>query len=215
MATTLYLRDSTTNQLSSVGTVVGGSEGQTGGVAYRDALTTRGGASTTAVVNSTASGTNIQWTKTAGGALIEWISGYTPAGGFTLSGLVTVRVRGLESSMNNNVGLRIRLYKRKVNGDEDSLGPFDDGVELGTADAAQDWTFTPSAMVFAEYDRWSSASTPPMSVARWRPALTPSATMVRPAAPPVIASSPSPRLSLSSPTSNCGPNIILAASRMH
>lgn len=139
MATTLYCRDTIMNGISG----------------FRDAIITRGAASTTGVVNTTGSGTNIQWTKTAGGTAMAWISGRSPVGGWTLSGLVTVRLRALESAGQANAGSRIRLYKLAAAGGETELtgSPWDDGAEYTTSDAAYDWTFTPTSMAFAEDDR--------------------------------------------------------------
>jgi hypothetical protein len=140
VATTLFLRNTTVN---GIGT-------------FRDAITTRGASSTTAVVtNGVGTGINIQWTKTAGGAVMEWVSGKSPIGGWTLSGAVNVRLRALESNLNDNCLGRIRLYKRSAAGSETELtgSPFDDATEFTASDAAYDWSFTPTSMAFAEDDR--------------------------------------------------------------
>jgi len=86
---------------------------------------------------------------------IEWISGRSPVGGWTLSGLVEMNVWASENSMSANCGARVRLYKRTAAGSETELtgSPWDDGVEFGTSRAAMNWTFTPTSMSFAEDDR--------------------------------------------------------------
>jgi Concanavalin A-like lectin/glucanases superfamily len=142
MATQLFLRDLGSSALGL----------------FRDLSITRGVTSKTAIVATAASGTNIQWTKNTPAGLtqsMEWISGRSPVGGWTLSGVVTANLRALCSSMNANIGGRVRLYKRTAAGSETELtgSPWDDGVEFGTADAAMNWTFTPTSMAFAEDDR--------------------------------------------------------------
>lgn len=122
---------------------------------FQDMLTTAGSASDTGVVNTTASGTEIQWTQTAGGTALEWISGRVPAGGFTLAGTMTFSIWAHESNMNANCGARARVFKRTAAGSESEIGggPFDDGVEFGTAAAEMVWTGTPTSTAFAEDDR--------------------------------------------------------------
>jgi hypothetical protein len=139
MATILFMRETTGNAIGS----------------FRDAVTTAGSSTTTGVVTLTNGGSNIQWTKTAGGAALEWISGRSPVGGWTLSGLVSVQLRALESNANDQAQGRIRLYKRTSAGSETELtgSPWDDGVEMGTTNTALTWTFTPTSMAFAENDR--------------------------------------------------------------
>jgi hypothetical protein len=70
MATKLFLRNTTANGITDTGD----------GILY-DMLVTAGGASDTAVVNTAASGTEIQFTDAAGGSTIAFISGRAPAGG--------------------------------------------------------------------------------------------------------------------------------------
>lgn len=140
MATKLFLRTSTAN---AIGT-------------FRDMLTTAGDVGTdTAVVNTAASGTQIQWTHTTGGAVAEWISGRVPAGGFTLSGTMTFSIWAHESNMNANCGARARVFKRTAAGSESEIGggPWNDGVEFGTAAAEMVWTGTPTSTAFDENDR--------------------------------------------------------------
>lgn len=139
MATKLFLRETT---LNGIGT-------------FRDMVTTAGASLTTGVVNTAISGTNIQWTKTAGGSVLEWISGRSPAGGWTLSGTMTFNIWAQESNMTANCGGRARYYKRTAGGTETEIAtsPADDGVEFGTARAAMNWTEVPTSTAFAENDR--------------------------------------------------------------
>ena len=74
MATTLYLRNTTTNAITDTGDAV-----------VYDMITAAGSSVDTDQVTLTNGGTNIQWTQTAGGNSVSWISGRTPAAGFTLT----------------------------------------------------------------------------------------------------------------------------------
>lgn len=140
MATKLFLRETTT----------------TGVADYRDMVTTAGAGATTAVVNSTDSGTEIQWTKTAGGVAMTWISGRAPVGGFTLAGTMTMSIWAHESATTVNAGGRVRVYIRSVYGDmiEVGGGPWDDGVEF-TKDTPTEmtWTGDPTDAPVAENER--------------------------------------------------------------
>lgn len=139
MATKLFLRSTANN---GIGT-------------FYDMGTTAGSASTTGVVDTVASGTEIQWTRTAGGTVLEWISGRVPAGGFTLSGTMTFSIWANESHMNANCGARARVFKWTAAGVESEIGggPYNDGVEFGTAAAEMTWTGTPTSTAFSEDDR--------------------------------------------------------------
>lgn len=88
-----------------------------------------GASEDTATVPTTAGGTEIQFTKNA--AVINFVSGRAPVGGFTITS-VDISLWAQESSMNANCGGRFRLFKRAVNGTETELAavPFDDGVEF-------------------------------------------------------------------------------------
>jgi hypothetical protein len=139
MATKLYLRnDNNSSKLSG----------------YYDLIATAGNSSDTGVVATTASGTNIQWTKTSGGTALAWISGRIPAGGVTLTS-ADWDIWCRESGSSANAKLRVRLYKWHEGTETELTGsPFDESAELnsmaitnetGTAD------FTDTA--FAENDR--------------------------------------------------------------
>lgn len=139
MATKLFLRDTAANGIGN----------------YFDSVTTAGSATATGVVDTTASGTEIQWTQTAGGTVLEFISGRVPSGGFTLSGTMTFSIWAHQSHMNANCGARSRVFKRTAAGVETEVGggPYNDGVEFGTSSAEMVWTGTPTSTAFAENDR--------------------------------------------------------------
>jgi hypothetical protein len=143
VATKLVLRNTTANGITDTGD----------GIVY-DMVTTFGSASDTGVVNTTASGTEIQWTKTAGGSTIAWISGRVPSGGFTLT-TTDVDAWCHESNMNANIGGRYRVFQRTAAGSVSELGggPFNDGIEFGTAAASMTWAGNVTDTAFAENDR--------------------------------------------------------------
>jgi hypothetical protein len=107
-----------------------------------------------AVVNTAASGTEIQWTVTAGGSTLAWISGRAPAGGFTLT-TTDISIWARENNMNANCGGRYRVFKRTAAGTVSELGggPFNDGVEFTTAAAEYTWLGNVTDTAFAENDR--------------------------------------------------------------
>lgn len=123
----LFHRNTQTNGITS------------GGVACYDLLTTAGASVDTAVVTATASGTDIQFTKTAGGAVLVFASGRVPAAGWTITA-ANLAVWALQNVDTVNAGLRVRFYKWS-SGTETLIGggPFDDGVELTTAAALYEW----------------------------------------------------------------------------
>ena len=137
MATTLFLRDT---KDSGIGV-------------YRYLQTTRGPGVVTGVVDSIAGGTQIQWTKTLGGELLEFISPPLSAG-FTLSGTMTFNIWALEFNMAANCGGRARVFKYS-GGVETEVGggPYDDGVEFGTSNGVFNWTGAPTSTAFAAGDR--------------------------------------------------------------
>lgn len=147
MATTLYLRD-----LASDLTV---------GTDTTKALkTTRGAASATAVTNTVAGPvtpptTATQVTKTAGGSRITWLS--DPVAGFTLSGTVTVNIRGLESATQANATSELRLSRYNSSGawvsDVLAVPPGTIPAEWTTADSAHNTTPTPTSTTFSTGDR--------------------------------------------------------------
>jgi len=139
MATTLLFK---TTNLNAIGSFLDTSDVATAAPA-------------TGVVATQASGTNIQWTATSGGAVLEWISKRSPAGGWTLSGQITAVINASESDAAANAAWRIRLYKRTAAGSETELtgSPWDDVAELPTTNTQLSKLFTPTSMSFAEDDR--------------------------------------------------------------
>lgn len=117
----LYLRSTTVNGISG----------------FLDLLPARGAGLATAVVNTTASGSDIPWTLTAGGAVAEWISPriarsvaeFTSASPWPLCALYVG-----ESAGQANAQVRARLWKRNLAGTETLIwGPEDMGRELSTS----------------------------------------------------------------------------------
>ena len=112
------------------------------------------GASTdTGVVTTTASGTEIQWTKTAGGTAMAWISRRIETG-FTLT-TATANIWAIESAASVNAGGRCRIFKYS-GGVETELGggPFDDGVEFSSmSNTLMTWTANVTDTAFAKGDR--------------------------------------------------------------
>jgi hypothetical protein len=107
---------------------------------FFDLLTTLGtSAFTTGVVNTVAGGTDIQWTRTAGGTVLEWISGRcrqgfrfeTPPAG---QKALTCIVWAFESAAQANAAIRLRMYRWRA-GTETVCCQFQTGAELGTASA--------------------------------------------------------------------------------
>ena len=142
MATKLFLRNTSVNPITDSGDTV-----------LYDMLTVAGAAVDTDIVTLTDSGTQIQWTDTAGGNSIAWISGRVPVGGFTLT-TTDISVWLLESNMNDEAEGRYRVFKYSAGVVTEVLGgPFDDGVELGTSITEMTWAGNVTDTVFAEDDR--------------------------------------------------------------
>lgn len=141
MATKLFLRSTTDNGIGST---------------YQDMITTAGASAATAVVNTVASGTEIQWTASAGGAVVQWISGRAPAGGFTLSGQMTFSLWAKESNAKANCGIRCRIFKRTAAGVESEISSgwaYGSPTEITNSNAEYSWNGTPASTAFAENDR--------------------------------------------------------------
>lgn len=107
------------------------------------AALSRGATSTQASVNTTAGGT--------------WISlGFyatPPLQSFSLSGTVSVNLRGLESNAQANASLGLRIYRLSAAGVlSASLGQASSTVELGTAEAARTASVTPTTTTFNNGD---------------------------------------------------------------
>jgi hypothetical protein len=140
MATKLFLRSTQTNGI---------------GATYFDMVTTAGAGSTTAAVTTVASGTEIQWTQSAGGGELLFISGRAPVGGFTLT-TTDISIWAHESGTGVNAGGAYRIFKRDSGGTETELGGglYSDGVEFTkTTPTEMLWTGNPTDTAFAENDR--------------------------------------------------------------
>lgn len=135
MPTTFYLQN--------------GGAGYTG---YNIARLTRGTATATATVNTAASGTDIQWTVTAGGTALSFCTRPLSAA-VTISGTVTINVWASESNNQANAGYRMKLFKLTPDGTKTLFATLSRGVELPTTLAAQNYTGTPTSTAFAIGDR--------------------------------------------------------------
>lgn len=121
-----------------------------------DMITTAGAAVDTDTVATVASGTEILWTQTSGGSSVAWITGRTPAGGFTLT-TTDISAWCLESNMSANCGGRFRVY-RYTPGAPATLtelggGPFNDGVEFSTTITEMLWIGNVTDQAFVEDER--------------------------------------------------------------
>jgi hypothetical protein len=141
----LYLRDSTLNGIAG----------------FKDALPRRGTSLVTADVNTTAGGTDIQWTATPGGTVLAWISPRIadPVPSFTSQATPVVWPRCnlycYESATTANAQARVRMWKRDLAGVETLFyGPSDMGRELTTNSLTlESWGATTYTTSFAEDDR--------------------------------------------------------------
>ena len=127
-----------------------------GGAGQQALSVTRGAASHTAVTNTTASGTNIQVTATAAGQALTWFS--APLAGITISGSVTVNIRGLESSTSANSKAGITIEHTDSLGNVLSTIVANTAVpttssEYTTSDTAKNASFTPTSTALNYGDR--------------------------------------------------------------
>lgn len=145
MATKLFLRNTTVNGITDTGD----------GVVY-DLITTAGAGSDTGVVNTVAGGTDVHWTKTAGGLTMAWITGRVPAGGFTLTS-ADISAWLHESATQANARGRVHIYRYQPGTPTiTELGgsPFnDDKTELSTSTTEDTWTANVTDTAFSENDR--------------------------------------------------------------
>ena len=143
MATTLYLRNTTTNGITDTGDAV-----------VYDMVITAGAAADEDVVTLVASGTEIQWTQTAGGSSIAFISGRVPSGGFTLT-TGTFSGWGNESNKNDNAAFGVRVIRYQPGPTITEIGgPFEDTAEFnGTTYEERSITCNVTDTAFSEDDR--------------------------------------------------------------
>jgi hypothetical protein len=145
MATTLYLRNTTTNGIASITTPHVDT--------VYDMVTTAGAGSATCVVTLTSGGTDIPWTVTADGNHVGWISGRAPVGGFTLTS-VSISNWQNESNANDNSGGACRVYRYRAGVClELGAAPFEDDVEMNNSAREDTWTADVDNTVFLEDDR--------------------------------------------------------------
>jgi hypothetical protein len=125
---------------------------------YTIALPARGSSVLTAVVNtasgssSTAGTENIQWTVTAGGSILQWITRPLVAA-VTIAGAITVNLWATESNNLANSGVRGRVWRLQPNGTKTQIGVANMSTELTTSIAAQNFSITPTSTAFAAGDR--------------------------------------------------------------
>ena len=106
----------------------------------------------TFVVNTAASGTNIQWTVTAGGSTAAWISPPLASGVTITTG--TMYAYEQESNAKANCKGRLKVYRYTGGSESDSMGgPFDDDVEMDNALRADSWTANVTDVAFSAGDR--------------------------------------------------------------
>ena len=129
-----------------------------GGAGQRALSQRRGRASATFITNTTASGTNITCTASAGGQALSWFSEPITSA-ITISGTVTVNIRGLESANAVNSGRGILIERTNNAGTVQSTIVADSTVpatitEYTTADAANGAaTYTPTSTAMAVGER--------------------------------------------------------------
>ena len=88
MATKLFLLSAQTNPVGGI---------------YFDMTTSAGASAADRTTTTTVSGTKITCTQTGGGSVIQWLSGETPQGGFTLTS-TDVSIGAKESAVGVNAG---------------------------------------------------------------------------------------------------------------
>jgi len=115
-----------------------------------------GAANTTRVTTTTASGTAIDVTDTAGGNTIYWFSEPITTA-VTVSGTMTVQLRGQESATTVNACLAVIIERTDNSGSVISTvlnaTVPDPAVELGTGASNVTDTYTPTSTSFAVGDR--------------------------------------------------------------
>lgn len=128
---------------------------------FFDMLPTQGvSAATTGVVNTSAGGTEIPWTRTGGGTALEWITGRVKEP-FQISTVDFINqgsaIWAHESANAANAGLRVKLFHRAPDGTETLLYTWSMSTELGTTAAARAFAASGATMgtpmYFREDDR--------------------------------------------------------------
>lgn len=137
MATTLFLRDKASLDL-------------TGFDLEKVASLVRGAASVAKVTDT--GGPPVQVTDGSGGAFLYWLTDSLKA--VTVAGTVTFNIRALESAAQANTGMRVTVERCNSAGTVlSTIIDSSKGTELSTADAAQNWTGTPTSTALSDGDR--------------------------------------------------------------
>lgn len=120
---------------------------------YKDASPALGsGLATSVTTTGTVPSPPIQWTATAGGAALSWISPPL-AGSVTISGTFTLNTWASESNNLCNCGQRV-VVKRYTGGAEGAtVIDSSRGTEMTNSVVNQNWTGTPSSTAFSAGDR--------------------------------------------------------------
>lgn len=139
MPTRLYLRD-----LAS----------SLGGAGQKTLSEMAGRAAVTTTTNTTASGTNITITATAGGQALSWFSEPVTEA-VTVSGSITQNIRVRESATSVNAGIALLLERCNNAGTVQStvLARAVIGTEAGTTESARNAARTPTSTTFAVGER--------------------------------------------------------------
>lgn len=113
----------------------------------------RGTASTTKVTNTAAGPTaGVQLTESAGGAVTSWMTNCLQA--VTISGTITFNIRGLESNALANAGFQVKVERCNAAGVvQSTIVNSERGTEMGTSDAANNWTASPTSTALSDGDR--------------------------------------------------------------
>ncbi len=119
---------------------------------YQATDTALGPGLTSAVTNTSGGPATLQWTRTAGGTLLKWISAPL-ASAVTISGSVTFNTWARESSNNANAAVSASVH-RYTSSEQAAFITVSDANELGTSISQRTFTasgYTPTA--FAAGDR--------------------------------------------------------------
>lgn len=128
-----------------------------GGAGQKVGSPRTGRTSVNAITTTTAGGTNIIVTQTAGGQALSWFSDPITAA-VTISGTVTVNIRGLEAANTVNAGAGVLIERTNNAGTVQSTIVADSTVpatitEWGTTDSARTGTYTPTSTNIAAGER--------------------------------------------------------------
>ena len=125
-----------------------------GGAGGRLASQMRGTPNLQMFTTTTAGGTNIQVTETLGGTALEWFTEPITAA-VTISGTVTVNIRGLESATTVNAGAGVLIERCDNAGTVLSAIVPDStfGLEWGTTDTARTGNLAPTSTSMAVGER--------------------------------------------------------------